>query len=206
MCTNMHRNTHSYTHITSDVLLKSQAQYYTICYTKKHTRLSTSSSYWKCCVLTSIIPIPSNIYTHSADHILCLKWQQGAELLFTLAIARVFVWLHAYCAVIEHSDPDSKGGLLTNKLHWEKTQALCGVDAIFRSYTCSLYVCVGADKMKACLMLSGYPLDILAVWEPVTWKRHTLWLWRQHPQKVSIKTCDHGINVIMHFKLSWYKI
>lgn len=85
----------------------------------------------------------SNMQAYSTDPILCLKWQQGAELLFALPFAMVFVWLHAYCAVIEHSDPGSKGGLLTNRLHSEKTQAPCAVHVIFRWYTCSVYACIG---------------------------------------------------------------
>lgn len=50
------------------------------CDAQKHARLSTLSRYRKYCVLTSIITILTN--THRP--LLCLKWQQGAELLFAL--------------------------------------------------------------------------------------------------------------------------
>ena len=113
-------------------------------HTKTHAHLSTSLSYRKLCANLHY-PNPcrhthAHTHTHSPDTILCLKWQQGAELLFAFPIARVFVWFHAYCAVIEHSDPSAEGGLLTNRLHLRKTQALSGVDAVFWSYTRSLYV------------------------------------------------------------------
>lgn len=66
-----------------------------------------------------------------------------------------------------------------------KTQALCGMNAIFRSYTHSLYVCLGAGKMKACLVLSSWPWDILAVLKPVTLKKRPLWLWTHNNGIVS---------------------
>lgn len=128
-------------------------------HTKTHTRTCQLHQVTGSCALTSIIPIPADTHTHSTYTILCLKWQQGAELLFAFPIARVFVWFHAYCAVIEHSDPSAEGGLLTNRLHSRKTQALSGVDAVFWSYTRSLCARVGADEMKASSVSSGFPLQ-----------------------------------------------
>lgn len=68
-----------------------------------------------------IISIPPNIQARFRAPPLCLKWQQGVEVLFAFPIAIVFVWLHAYCVVMDHSDPGTEGGLLTNRTHCENT-------------------------------------------------------------------------------------
>lgn len=161
MCTNMHGDARSQTEHTAQVTISLSYSYTHSPVTHKntHTHLSTSSSYRKLCANLHYPNPCRHTHTHSTHTILCLKWQQGAELLFAFPIARVFVWFHAYCAVIEHSDPSAEGGLLTNRLHSRKTQALSGVDAVFWSYTRSLCARVGADEMKASSVSSGFPLQ-----------------------------------------------
>lgn len=115
---------------------------------KQTQTFPASSSYWKnyLAVLDYYKYTVTHTQTHTAWTPYCAS--NGSRALrhrFLVSIGVVFVWFHAYWAVMEHSDPHTKGGPLTNRFLCEDAASLWdAVQAIRRRYTvhtgCSLEV------------------------------------------------------------------
>lgn len=117
--TRRHNNAHKFSYLQNAIFF-----YIPTSVTHTHTHL-TSSSYWKNSRANQL-PLSQIHNTRTAQTSYCAL--NGSRMLrncLPCLLAMVFVWFHAYCAVIEQSDRSTKGGLLTNWLHCEDT--VCGV-------------------------------------------------------------------------------
>lgn len=140
VCTNMQRNTRQHNNAHKFTYLQIAISSYThahVTHTQIHTH-TPSSSYWKNSQANQL-PLSQTHSTCTALTSYCAL--NGSRMLrncFLCPLAMVFVWLHAYCAVIEPSDQKHQGGSADKPATLWRHCLWGAVHAILKWYTCCL--------------------------------------------------------------------